>query len=391
MVGIGLAAQLGILPRGGGEAFETYQRIDRIVLDKTGTLTTGLFTVANDLNLLQSSGTTQQMESRYALLLAVISSIEQTSSHPLALGARQWCEKHLSAGCGSPFAVNLLSTEETSGSGIKAQVQINTLKIEVVIGNLTLVSGPLTDEVDKTVTDWQMAAKSVIFTSARISNITSSEERPAAESTAAILGLTYDYALLSVLALFDAPRPEAKEAIAKLSKLGIETYMASGDNLATAKSVASLVGIPPENVLGDAKPIDKKRFIEKLQFAEADGQRERKLVAFCGDGINDAPALATANVGIAIGSGTDVAKNSADFCLLNDSLISLVTLHALSKATMGRIKLNFGWAVIYNAILLPLAAGCFYPLGRTRYVVIVSLRIYSIKSLSTGYLQCGRH
>ena len=170
------------------------------------------------------------------------------------------------------------------------------------------------------------------------------------ESRGAVAGLS----LVAIVAVNDVLKPDAANVVAALQKTKVDVWIASGDNERTAQYVGALANIPPDHVVAGVKPEGKKKKIEELQAAG-------HVVAMVGDGINDAPALAQANVGIAVGSGTDVAFETADMVLMRPHLHSVITAIDLARATLRRIKINFVWAFIYNVVGIPFAAGVFYP------------------------------
>ncbi|KAF8583042.1 heavy metal translocatin [Ramaria rubella] len=368
MVGVGLAAQYGILSNGGGEAFQTISSLNTVVLDKTGTLTTSKFTVSDQKIFVE--------DSLRRLILAMLRVAEQASTHPLAIGVREWCEVQLDKATEPTAFVELVSSEEIPGKGLLAILIAQGCKIEVAIGNEKLIqdmsaeylSESAATQAKSNILAWQMAGKSVILLSARLVVGPST-----AKST---LPLTEDHAVLGIFGVHDPPRAEASTLVAELRKLHMDVWMISGDNPVTATTVAQSVGIDKSHVVAGALPADKQAWIKRLQSGEArsDDMRskswwnsgpKRTIVAFCGDGINDAPAIAQADVGLAMGGGSNVAISTADFCLLNSNLLSILTVHHLARATRRKIVSNFVWACLYNVSLMPLAAGAFYPLGRT--------------------------
>jgi len=179
------------------------------------------------------------------------------------------------------------------------------------------------------------------------------------------------FSVVAAFAISDRIRPEAPSVISQLHRQGIETWMISGDNEITAQAVARFVGIPSENVIAGVLPKQKaekigwlqslpRRNIKKHKYRLSEKEK-RKVVAMVGDGINDAPALTAADVGIAMGSGSDIALSSADFVLLTSNLQTLLILTDLSRKVFRRIKFNFAWATVYNLITIPIAAGAIYP------------------------------
>lgn len=172
---------------------------------------------------------------------------------------------------------------------------------------------------------------------------------------AAVKTIDADYELVGIFAIADPIRPEAPAVIKALRERGTDVWMLSGDNQKTAEAIGAEVGIPASNIIAGVLPSQKSEHIRRLQQSQTAGRRT--LVAMVGDGINDSPALTTADVGIAIGSGSDIAISSAEFVLIKSDLYSLLTLLDLSKTVFRRIKFNFGWALVYNMVALPVAAG----------------------------------
>ena len=178
---------------------------------------------------------------------------------------------------------------------------------------------------------------------------------------------------LAVFAASDPLRPEARVIVDAITRQGVQVWMISGDNQTTASAVGAMVNIPPERVIGGVLPQQKAEKIKYLQRSQTGTsqpqifglrrplKRGRAIVAMVGDGVNDSPALAVADVGIAIGSGSDVPISAAEFVLVNSNLTTLLTLITLSRAVLRRVKFNFGWALVYNIAALPIAAGVLYP------------------------------
>jgi cation transport ATPase len=174
-----------------------------------------------------------------------------------------------------------------------------------------------------------------------------------------------------VFATSDTIRPEAVGIISQLQKRNVDVFMCTGDNQTTAHAVADMLGIPRAKVMANVLPAEKATFVRQIQECAADGMpnpinapktTQRPIVAFVGDGVNDSPALAAADVSIAMASGSDVAINSASFILLNSDLSTILQLVMLSRRVFNRVRMNFGWAVVYNLCLVPVAAGVLYPI-----------------------------
>lgn len=310
MVGTGKAAQFGILIKS-AESLETAHSIDTVVLDKTGTCTEGKpqLITAQPMNGFDSDE-----------LLRLCGSAESGSSHPLAKAVTEHCKAN---------GIELAATDsytETAGGGISAEVSGR----KVLIGNKRLMDMSGVD-------------------------ISNGEElaHKGAEQGEIPLYAAVDGKLAGILFIADKIKETSAEAISGFKKLGIETVMLTGDNVKTAKAIQQKLGI--SQVRAQLMPEDKAKIIKEFQS-------QGKKVAMIGDGINDAPALTTADVGIAIGAGQDIAIESADIVLMKSDLGDAVTAVKLSRSVMKNIKENLFWALIYNSLGIPLAAGVFYGL-----------------------------
>lgn len=308
MVGTGKGAENGILIKS-GEALETAHKIKTVVLDKTGTVTYGKPTVTDLIPL----GDMDEKE-----LLLFTASAEKQSEHPLAQAIVNYLEDS------GREAVKCDKFVSMTGKGIYAEVAGNA----VYIGN-----GKLLEDMNIDFTSAERGYESL------------------AESGKTPMYIVINGKLQGMIAVADVIKPTSAEAVQRLHGIGIEVVMLTGDNKKTAEAIAKQVGI--ERTLAEVLPQDKSEEIKKLQ-------REGKKVAMVGDGINDAPALALADVGIAIGSGTDVAMESADIVLMHSDLNDVPTAITLSKKTIRNIKQNLFWAFGYNTIGIPVAAGVLY-------------------------------
>jgi Cu+-exporting ATPase len=252
-------------------------------------------------------------------VLTLAASVEKGSEHPLA----EAIVKEASAR--SLKMSNLSDFEAVAGKGVKAKVG----RRKVVLGNRALMADMAVDvsKVEEKTTKLEEDGKTVMF-------------------------LVVDGELAGVIGAADTLKEHAGEAIEELRKMGIEVIMLTGDNERTAKAISKKLGV--ERVFAEVLPQQKEALIEKLQ-------KEGKVVAMVGDGINDAPALAKADIGIAIGSGTDVAKETGGIVLVKEDLRDVVIAIKLSKSTVGKIKQNLFWAFAYNAALIPIAAGALVP------------------------------
>lgn len=353
-VGAGLAAKHGILVKGGGEAFQEASRLDAIVFDKTGTLTEGGSLKVSDHEIL----TTASEEVQIAWALS--RKLEENSNHPIARAISEFCSDDKV----SSISVVSADVHEISGQGMKGIFAVSNnngsqtpVQYEAAIGNQRLLHSLASPDADSyylstLLSKYQSAGKSTAILSLRKAD-DKSHFRPAI-----------------VFATSDLVRPESARVIARLQKRRVDVFMCTGDNQTTAYAVADMLGIPRSNVMADVLPTEKANFVRKIQDGAGQGQGQdkkkhketRPIVAFVGDGINDSPALAAADVSIAMASGSDVAINSASFILLNSDLSTILQLVVLSRRVFNRVRMNFGWAVVYNLCLVPVAAGVFYPI-----------------------------
>ena len=310
MMGTGIGAQRGILFRN-GEALERAGDLTTIVLDKTGTLTEGKLTLTDIL--------TDKDESE---LLQLSAAAERGSEHPIGKAVVQAAkERGLDITTPSAF-------EAVTGHGITAQVGENN----VIIGNLSLIqqhSVP-TQRYEEAAERLQTEAKTVLW-------------------------VAVDDNVVGLLAVSDTLKSEAQAAVSELYELGCSVTMMTGDNRVTADAIAKATRI--SDVMAELKPEDKAAAVKKLQ-ADNGG-----LVAMVGDGINDTPALAQADIGISLGTGTDIARETAHVTLMHSDLRGLPEAIRLSRSTMRTIKQNLFWAFFYNVLLIPVAAGALYPLS----------------------------
>ncbi len=305
MVGTGRSAKMGILLKN-GTVLQEIQKVQTVVFDKTGTLTEGKPVVTDVIG-----------DEREVLSLAA--SLEDVSQHPLAQAI---------VNRASELGISLYPVENFQALHGKGVTGIINGK-QVLLGNAKLLADlAIPSDYQKQFDLLEKEAKTVVF-------------------------LSVDGQLKGLIALQDVPKENAKEAIAKLKKRGLRTVMLTGDNAGVAHAIAEQIGI--EEVIANVLPEEKAHEIHKLQ--------KKGKLAFVGDGINDAPALSVADVGIAMGSGTDIAIESADLVLTTNNLLGLARAFDMSKKTFNRILLNLFWASIYNLIGIPIAAGVFSGLG----------------------------
>lgn len=308
-VGVGRGAELGILIRN-GEALEVTEKVTTVVFDKTGTLTKGKPEVTD----LAPIGISEET------LLSFAAAIEKNSQHPLAEAVVRKAE---SRGIKIEIAEHF---DTADGKGVVATV----FGEDVLVGNRTLMQEHgvvIAGEVESGITAFEQEGKTAIFVAVASQ-------------------------MAGVIAIADTLKPTTKDAIELLKGMGIHVVMITGDNRRTADAIARQIGI--DRVIAEVLPQAKAAEVKQLQ-------EKGETVAFVGDGINDAPALAQADVGIAIGSGTDIAIESGDIVLIKDDLLDAVAAVQLSRKVMGRIKGNIFWAFAYNAALIPVGAGVLYP------------------------------
>ncbi len=311
MVATGKGAEAGVLIRG-GEALEQAERIDTVIFDKTGTLTRGRPQVAA---VAPVAGVSE------AALLAVAAAVERGSEHPLAAAI---LERAQTAGVTIPPAADFAAA---AGHGAHALVD----GMPVIVGNRTLMHDHDVDvaELDDSLNTAAGLAQTPVY-------------------------VARDGHLLGLIAVSDPVRSEARTAVSRLADRGVAVWLVTGDQQRVADAVAAQVGIPPAHVAAEVLPADKAEVVRRLQ---QDGHR----VAMVGDGINDAPALAQADLGVAIGTGTDVAIEASDVTLVGGDPRLVATAIALSAATMRTIRQNLFWAFAYNVVLIPVAMGVLYP------------------------------
>jgi P-type Cu+ transporter len=330
MVGTGKGAEYGVLIKG-GEALETTHKINTIVFDKTGTLTEGRPEVTDIV-------TTPLIDEKYLLQLAA--SAEKGSEHPLGEAIVRGAEKQ------GLEIKKLDSFNAIPGHGIEVSMEGK----QMLLGNRKLM-------LDRAI--------SLELLEEQSDKLASEGKTP--------MYIAIDNSLAGIIAVADVVKESSARAIEKLHKMGIEVAMITGDNRRTAEAIAKQVGI--DRVLAEVLPQDKANEVKKLQA-------EGKKVAMVGDGINDAPALAQADIGIAIGSGTDVAMESADIVLMRSDLMDVTTAIQLSKSTIRNIKQNLFWAFAYNIAGIPIAAGVLFAFGGPMLNPVLAAAAMSMSSVS---------
>jgi len=302
MVGTGLGAKFGILIKN-GEVLENTKQITDIVFDKTGTMTTGKFSI-KDEKLFTNN---EKLFKEYVL------SVESKSEHPIAKALADYLKDY-------KILTTVTNFKNKSGFGVSAEID----GTNIIIGNRKLIeSEKIKDNaILEEIIDLELSGNTVVI-------------------------VAFNNIIAGYFSLSDTIKPNSKKIVSDLKRNGINTYLLTGDNLVAAELIGKELGI--NNIVGNALPEDKINLIDKLQ-------KEGKIVAMVGDGINDSPALTKANIGIAIGSGTDIAIESADIVIANNDLEKIISAITISKKTINKIKQNLFWAFIYNIIGIPLAA-----------------------------------
>lgn len=328
MVGTGKGAENGILIKS-GEALEVTHNIQSVVLDKTGTITQGTPEVTD----IQAFGVTKEE------LLKIAGALEKKSEHPLAEAVLKKAEEE------KILLPEVQGFQAVPGKGIQGNIQ----GIQYYAGNLKFMEEQQIDT----------------------RNVQNQIESLAEEGKTPLIFATEEQ-VLGILAAADVVKSTSAQAIRELKKLGIQVIMLTGDNERNAKAIQKQLEL--DTVIAEVLPQDKEREVAKLQA-------EGKTVAMVGDGVNDAPALARADVGIAIGAGTDVAIESADIVLMKNDLLDVVTAVGLSKAVIRNIKENLFWAFFYNACGIPLAAGLLYPMFGLKLSPMFGAAAMSLSSL----------
>lgn len=306
MVGTARSAKMGVLIKN-GEVLEEVSDLDTVVFDKTGTITVGKPQVTDVV------GDEKQV-------ISVAASLEESSEHPLASAILKKAQAE------NISLIKAKEFEAIEGKGVKAHYND---QVAFVGSDKLLEDINISQEMSTQATTLQNEAKTVVY-----------------------VGL--DKKIIGLIAIQDTPKPSSKDAIAELKARGLKTVMLTGDNEKVAQAIANQVGI--DQVIAGVLPNEKAEHIKQLQSGN-------HKVAFVGDGINDAPALSTADVGIAMGSGTDIAIDSGGIVLVQNDLRGVVRALDISKKTFNRIKLNLFWALIYNTIGIPIAAGVFAGIG----------------------------
>jgi Cu+-exporting ATPase len=343
MVGTGVGAENGILVKGGA-ALETATKITQIVLDKTGTLTVGKMTVAKS-NLVP---TWENNEWRRKIWWSILGLAEMGSEHPIGKAILAASKEELILGTEGTIDGSVGEFTASVGKGISALVEPATsaerTRYRVLIGSVRFLQ------------ENKIAVPQEAIDASEEANVNASFSKTTSAGTTNIF-IAIDGSYTGHLCLSDIVKDSARAAVAALHRMGIKTAIVTGDQRSTALAVARIVGIPAKHVHAGVTPDQKQDIIRQLQ-------EQGECVAMVGDGINDSPALATADVGIAMASGTDVAMEAADVVLMRpNDLMDIAASIQLARSIFNRIKLNLSWACGYNIIGLPFAMGVFLPFG----------------------------
>ena len=378
MVGTGLGAKLGILMKG-GEALEAASKVNAVVLDKTGTVTTGKPVVTDFFPLTSKSDGNSCDEKRKKEapssggnkplskenILWLVGSLERSSEHPLAKAIVAYAESMLSeqTRAGSSYLEEFPFLQpsdfrSSTGRGASGYLQRDSkdgsVQYFVALGNRAFFSSlemEVSLDVDARMKELEKQGKTAIL--------------------AAV-----DHQFCAVLGIADQLRPDAAQSVAYLRKMKIDVWLVTGDNARTAQAIAQQLNLPPQRVVSEALPNAKVHQVRKLQ-------QQGKVVAMVGDGTNDAPALAQANVGIGMGAGTAIAAEAADMVLVKGQYVAdLCVALDLCRVIFARIKWNFLWALVYNCLGIPVAAGVAFPLFHTRLPPTVAGLAMALSSVS---------
>uniref|UniRef100_A0A8D3BV26 P-type Cu(+) transporter n=1 Tax=Scophthalmus maximus TaxID=52904 RepID=A0A8D3BV26_SCOMX len=340
MVGTGVGAQNGILIKG-GEPLEMAHKVQIVVFDKTGTITYGAPKVIQVKIVVEGN---KMPRSR---LLAIVGTAENNSEHPLGAAITKYCKQEL----GTESLGTCTNFQAVPGCGIRCQVRnTETLLKQADSDTVPIHSSWTHTTYVVLIGNREWMRRNCLQIRPDVDEAMTEHER---RGRTAVL-VAVDDLLCAMIAIADTVKPEADLAVHTLTNMGLEVVLMTGDNSKTARAIAAQVGI--RKVFAEVLPSHKVAKVEQLQ-------QEGKIVAMVGDGVNDSPALAMADVGIAIGTGTDVAIEAADVVLIRNDLLDVVGSIDLSKKTVKRIRINFIFALVYNLVGIPIAAGVFLPIG----------------------------
>lgn len=320
VISSGLCASNGILVKK-GEILETAQKVDTIVFDKTGTLTYGKLKIAEVVNYSKMSKDK---------ILKLVGSLESNSTHPIAVAFSDYMQEHQL----SKLEVN--DFENIAGYGIIGKINND----KIILGNRKILA------------------------KYKIKNNYLKDEKRLTQNGSSVIYVVKNKEIISLIGVNDIVRDNAKDIIGTLNKNKITAIMLTGDNKEVALKISSHLGI--KEVISDVLPGDKASVINDLK-------KENRFVMMCGDGINDSPALASADIGVSIGSGTDIANDSSDVILTSNDLLSIIKLINISKRTIKNIKQNLFWAFFYNTLMIPIAIGILKPIGISINPILASI------------------
>ncbi|KAH6570358.1 hypothetical protein BASA60_007767 [Batrachochytrium salamandrivorans] len=365
MVGTGVAAKYGILVKGGGAALEMAHKVTAIAFDKTGTLTFGRPTVA-DVHITASLDGLRHVLPTDVNFWSMLRTVESASDHPLAGAVCAYIQDMIpeAAQNGGRLPSHVIvDITEVAGRGLSALLQPNDpseQSFRVVVGNERWMREHACYDDPEQISDatllWQTLGRSIVMVGVA--------PEPTGEAHLSVVNapsMQMRGRLLAVLGIADLVRPESADVITALEKRGIEVWMVTGDNDTTARAIGSQLGVSPDRIMSHVLPGEKADKIKHLQSLQSLNGRHGK-VAMAGDGINDSVALAQSDVGIAIGAGSDIAIEAAQVVLVKSDLRDVLILIDISRKTFSRIRFNFAWALGYNLMGVPLAAGVFFPL-----------------------------
>ncbi|MEO1620354.1 MAG: heavy metal translocating P-type ATPase [Cyanobacteria bacterium J06632_3] len=344
LVGSGIGATQGLLIRG-GDILEATHQLDTLVFDKTGTLTTGSPHVTDCLPLVPKVSTNH--------LLQIAATVESGTRHPLAVAIQQAADQ--------AELPRLPATNFQTQVGLGVSALLSNARVSV--GDRKQSASPETQQQPQQKEEHNQQPAKLVYlgnqtwmekNGCALSTNDQAKAKALAQEGKTVVFIAEDSQVIGIIGVSDTLRPEATQTITKLEAMGIEAQILSGDRKEAATSIAAQLNIPAERVQAEVSPEDKVNAIIALQ-------NSGRNVGLVGDGINDAPALAQADVGIALNSGTEVAMETADIVLMGDDLSDVLRAIALSQATFNKIRQNLAWAFTYNLICIPLAAGAFLP------------------------------
>ena len=333
VVSEGKCAKQGILVRK-SEILENAKKVDTVVFDKTGTLTYGKLKISEILNYSSNLNNEE--------ILRIVGSIEAKSTHPIAKAFLDYLKEHKLG------KYNVEEFQNLSGLGIIGKVEGK----KYILGNYKILEHFNIENNDKENNNKNIIEK------------IKKEEKELAKKGNSIIYVVEENKIIALIGVNDLIRKNVKEVIKKLNDNNIETIMLTGDNIHTAELIAKEIGI--SKVISDVMPKEKTETIKELK-------KQGKTVIMCGDGINDSPALATADIGISVNSGTDIAMDASDVILIKNDLSKILEIINISKKTIRNIKQNLFWAFFYNSLMIPIAIGILKPIGVTINPMIAGL------------------